>query len=116
MRHCIVQRIRKPGLEHSLIRSVILHKKVRTSLARAKKIRPIVERLMTKGRSINDSNRINIMRLLSARLSSWDLADKLVKEVCPMIQDRPGGYTRITKIGMLRKGDAAKEAILSIVV
>jgi large subunit ribosomal protein L17 len=48
-------------------------------------------------------------------LSSWDLADKLVKDICTLVKDRPGGYTRIVKLGMLRKGDAAKEAIISIV-
>ena len=115
MRHCTVERIRKPGLKQSLIRSIILHKKARTTLARAKKIRPIVERLITKGRLIDENNKLVMMRLLSSRLSSWELADKLVKDICSLVKDRPGGYTRIVKLGALRKGDAAKEAIISIV-
>jgi large subunit ribosomal protein L17 len=115
MRHLMDRKIRKQSVARSLVRSIILHKKARTTVARAKKIRPVIERLITAGLKLDAANPTPTMRLLCSRLSSWDLADKLVKDICTLVKDRPGGYTRIVKLGMLRKGDAAKEAIISIV-
>lgn len=111
MRHCVARKSRKPGVIHSLLKGLIKNHRVKTTLARAKLVRPIFERLVTKGKNDN----LTTFRLISSRLRSTDLANTLIKEVCPIVKDRPGGYTRIVKLSRMRRGDGAEEAIISIV-
>lgn len=115
MRHCVNRRIRRKSVESCLLRSLICHKKARTTVERAKKIRPVFERLVTKAASVNDSNRVQITRLLASELSSWDLAAEMVAVIGPMVGKRPGGYTSIAKLCKPRNGDAAREAVIYLV-
>src|ERR671914_887118 len=93
-----------------LSRSLILHGRVVTTEVKAKKARPFVEKLITKARRGGLHNR----RLAMSHLQDRKIVHRLFDEVGPRAGDRPGGYTRILKLGP-RRGDAAPMAILELV-
>ena len=93
----------------SLARSLILRGKMKTTLAKAKEIRPMVEKMVTRGKSATLANR----RLLIASLGDVRAAGKLLK-TAEGYKDRTGGYLRITKMGP-RAGDAAQMAVIEFV-
>jgi len=93
----------------NLVCSLIKHKRVTTTLAKAKAARPIAEKMVTLGKS----GTIHDRRLASARLyQDEDACKVLFTEIVPVLKDRPGGYTRIIKLMRQRQGDAAQTAIL----
>lgn len=94
----------------SLARSLVIHERIETTEAKAKALRPFIEKLITRGK--NDS--LASTRLLVARLNGEREALKLIKEISPRYKDRDGGYTRITKIPASRD-DGAKMAIIELV-
>ncbi len=91
----------------NLVCSLIIHKRVTTTLARAKAARSVAEKMVTLGKSGTQHDR----RLAVARLHQEDAAKILFKEIAPVFKDRKGGYTRIVKMNQ-RIGDAAQKAIL----
>jgi large subunit ribosomal protein L17 len=91
----------------NLVCSLIKHKRVITTLAKAKAARSVAEKLVTLGKSGTVSDR----RLAVARLHQEDAAKMLFKEIAPVYKDRKGGYTRIIKMNQ-RIGDAATRAII----
>jgi large subunit ribosomal protein L17 len=91
----------------NLVCSLIKHKRVTTTLAKAKAARSVAEKMVTLGKSGTISDR----RLAVARLHQEDAAKILFREIAPAMKDRRGGYTRIVKLGQ-RQGDAAQSAIL----
>jgi large subunit ribosomal protein L17 len=116
MRHRKTGKIldRKKGPREALLRglatSVILYEKVKTTEAKAKAVQPIVERLITVSRSGSVSDR----RRLSAKLYGENVVKKLVEEIGPRYKERPGGYTRITKLNR-RPGDGAPMAQIELI-
>ena len=97
------------ALLKSLAYSLIVRGKIRTTEAKAKELRPFVEKLVTMGKSDTVANR----RLLEARAGKT-VAQKLVTNISKNYVDRAGGYTRITKL-VPRKTDGAKMAIIEFV-
>jgi large subunit ribosomal protein L17 len=109
----------------NLVCSLIKHKRVTTTLAKAKATRPVAEKMVTLGKR----GTVTARRLVAARLRTrgpgnglrkaervkWrkeeDVVRILFEEIAPGFKDRRGGYTRIVKVGQ-RQGDAAKTAIL----
>jgi large subunit ribosomal protein L17 len=91
----------------NLVCSLILHKRVTTTLAKAKAARPVAEKMVTLGKK----GTIHHRRLAVARLHQEDAARILFKEIAPAYKERNGGYTRIIKMNQ-RNGDAAQRAIL----
>ncbi|MEX2393488.1 MAG: 50S ribosomal protein L17 [Actinomycetota bacterium] len=98
------------AIMRGLSRALILHGRVVTTETKAKRVRPYVEKLITKGRKGGLHNR----RLVLAELQDRKLVHRLFEDVAPRAGDRPGGYTRIMKLGP-RRGDAAPMAILELV-
>ncbi|NTV44261.1 MAG: 50S ribosomal protein L17 [Candidatus Yonathbacteria bacterium] len=94
------------GLAVSLIRD----EKITTTEAKAKELRPMIEKLVTRARMSGIVSR----RLLVARLGSEQSAEKLVKEIAPRYTDREGGYTRIVKLAP-RASDASPMAVIEFV-
>ncbi len=93
----------------SLARSLIKKERIKTTEAKAKELRPIVEKMVTKAGKSSLATR----RALSAQLGE-DAAVKVIKELAPRYTERPGGYTRIIKAPR-RFGDAAKMAYIEFV-
>ena len=90
--------------------SLIEHKRIFTTLAKAKALRVYVEPLLTRGKSDTTHSR----RLVFSYLKSKEAVSSLFKDVAVKIGDRKGGYTRIIKTGN-RKGDAAEMALIELV-
>src|SRR5437667_5662931 len=91
----------------NLVCSLIKHKRVTTTLAKAKAARSVAEKMVTLGKS----GTLHHRRLAAARLHQEDAVRILFNEIAPLQTDRPGGYTRIIRLNQ-RQGDAAQLAIL----
>lgn len=146
------------ALYRNLITDLFRHEKIQTTEAKARAVRPLAERLVTKARKGRPERLVELARQRDERkLSAWfnkaralqligladdgnneallamangmalharrqvlaeltdkDVANKLVDEIAPRFEDRPGGYTRLFKLGM-RAGDAAEIAVLELV-
>ncbi len=94
----------------NLATSLFTHGRITTTEAKAKRLRPFAERLITKARRADLHNRREIMRVIRDK----DVVHKLVAEIGPQFVGRPGGYTRIVKT-LPRKGDNAPMAIIALV-
>jgi large subunit ribosomal protein L17 len=94
----------------NLAASLIVEERVTTTAARAKVLRPYVEKIITKGRRGDLHSR----RLVLRKITNNDAVTKLFDEVGPRYEDRPGGYTRIVKLGP-RRGDGAEMALIELV-
>ena len=90
--------------------SLIMHKQIETTLAKAKALRMYVEPLITKSKDDSTHSR----RTVFSYLKQKEAVTELFRNVAPKIADRPGGYTRIVKTGF-REGDAADMAIIELV-
>jgi large subunit ribosomal protein L17 len=100
----------RKALYANLAASLFEHGRIRTTEAKAKEVRAIAEQLITLGKRGD----IHAHRQAVAFLRSKEVAHILFSEVAPRFSDRPGGYTRIVKIGP-RQGDAAPMAYLELV-
>ena len=90
--------------------SLILHKKIETTLAKAKALRKFVEPLLTKSKSDTTHSRRSVFSLLENK----EAVNELFNKVSEKISSRPGGYTRIIKTGF-RLGDNAEMSIIELV-
>jgi large subunit ribosomal protein L17 len=98
------------ALYSNLASALIEHGRIRTTEAKAKEVRPIVEEMITLGKRGD----VAAQRQAVSFLRSKPVAHKLFADIAPRFADRPGGYTRIVKIGP-RAGDAAPMAYLELV-
>jgi len=92
----------RKALYRSLLNGLVTHDRIRTTEAKAKEIQPMVEKLITLGRTDTPTNRRTALSVLSNSTS----VTRLFEEVGPRFAARAGGYTRIFKIGT-RPGDGA---------
>jgi large subunit ribosomal protein L17 len=90
--------------------SLIEHKRISTTVAKAKALRGYVEPIITKSKEDTTHSR----RLVFSQLQNKFAVSELFREVAPKVADRPGGYTRIIKTGF-RQGDAAEMCIIELV-
>lgn len=90
--------------------SLFRHERITTTTARAKELRPYVERLITLAKRGD----LHARRLAARRIADRDVLGKLFDDIAPRYAERPGGYTRILKLGN-RKGDAAEMALIELV-
>ena len=90
--------------------SLIMHKRITTTLAKAKALKMYVEPLITRSKSDTTTSR----RVVFLYLQNKYAVTELFKEISAKVADRPGGYTRIIKLG-IRKGDAAEMAFIELV-
>ena len=105
---------RSPSHRRALLRnmatSLFRHERIRTTTARARELRPYAERLVTLARRGD----LHARRLAARRIADREILGKLFDDIGPRYADRPGGYTRILKLGS-RKGDAADMALIELV-
>ena len=148
----------RQALYRNLMTELFRHERIQTTEAKARAVRPLAEKLLSKARKARAERVVELARQRDAvKLSAWfnarradqlialaddgedealekaaaemalharrqvlatltdkEIAHKLVEEIAPRFEDRPGGYTRMFKLGM-RKGDASKMALLELV-
>ena len=125
MRHNVGYRKLGRVTEHriALLRNqavaLLRHEKIETTMPKAKELRPFVERLITiakRGVAAGDANgkALHARRLVLAELPDKDVVGKLFDTLAPRFAERPGGYTRILRVGF-RRGDAAEVAHVELV-
>ena len=90
--------------------SLIMHKRITTTLAKAKELKKYVEPLVTRSKEDTTNSR----RVVFSYLQDKYAVTELFKVIAPKVADRPGGYTRIIKLG-IRQGDAAPIAFIELV-
>ena len=98
------------ALMRNLAAALIEHERIRTTDAKAKQLRPFVERLVTKGRE----GTLHARRLAFSALGRKETVHKLFTVLGPRFSDRPGGYTRVVKADV-RYGDAAPMSFIEFV-
>ena len=98
------------ALYSNLAGALIEHGRIKTTQAKAKAVKPFAEQMITLGKRGD----LHARRLALAELRSQDVVHQLFAEVAPRFADRPGGYTRIVKLGP-RNGDAAEMVYLELV-
>ena len=111
-------------MARTMVTQIIQHERIKTTEAKAKFIRPTVEKLITLAKHGNKYNSddtplgkarfVNAHRLAAARLNDPDMVRKLFETIAPRYEKRAGGYMRILKLGR-RDGDAAEMVLLEMV-
>lgn len=105
---------RKSGHRKALLSnmacSLIMHKRINTTVAKAKALKTYVEPLITKSKEDTTHNR----RVVFSYLKSKEAVTELFRTIAPKVADRPGGYTRVLHTGF-RQGDAAEMALIELV-
>jgi large subunit ribosomal protein L17 len=106
------------ALRRTLIKQLFTHERITTTRAKAEAIRGEAERMITIARrsaDSEDSGKVHARRLVAARLGGGnEVVQKLFDEIAPRFAERPGGYTRMLKLGP-RLGDAAQMVMLELV-
>ena len=100
----------RKALYSNLAGALIEHGRIKTTVTKAKAVRPYAEQMITLARRGD----LHARRQATSFLRSRDVVHKLFADVAPLFKDRPGGYTRIVKLGP-RPGDAAEMAYLELV-
>ena len=100
----------RKALYANLTGALIEHGRIKTTVTKAKAVKPLAERMITLGRRGD----LHARRQATSFLRSRDVVHRLFADVAPRFQDRPGGYARIVKIGP-RPGDSAEMAYLELV-
>jgi large subunit ribosomal protein L17 len=93
------------------------HERIRTTRAKADAVRNVAEKLITtakRGNAAGELKAVNARRLVAGRLNDPEMVKKLFDDIAPRFADRPGGYTRVVKLGT-RLGDAAEMVLLELV-
>jgi large subunit ribosomal protein L17 len=125
MRHNLAHRKLGRVSEHrtALLRNqamaLIRHERIETTMPKAKELRPFVERLITiakRGVASGEANgkSLHARRMVAAELQDRDVVSKLFETIAPRYAERPGGYTRILRVGY-RRGDSAEVAQVELV-
>ncbi len=94
----------------NLAASLIEEERITTTATRAKVLRPYVEKMVTKARRGD----LHARRLILRKIQDTEVVTKLFDDVAPRYEDRPGGYTRIVKLGP-RRGDGAEMALIEFI-
>jgi large subunit ribosomal protein L17 len=116
MRHKVKGRkFDRPGDERKalfrgLVKDLMRHERLKTTEAKAKEVRPLAEKMITLGKD----GTVHARRQAMAFINDKDIVKKLFDDIAPRFAERPGGYTRIIKLGQ-RYGDGASMAQLELV-
>lgn len=100
----------RKAMMRNLATSLFKHEKIQTTDAKAKELRGFAERLITRARK----GTLHDMRLVLTEIHDKTVVKKLFDEIAPRYTERPGGYTRVTRVGF-RKGDGAELAIIELI-
>jgi large subunit ribosomal protein L17 len=107
----------RTALRRNLVNQLFIHERIRTTRTKADAIRSQAERLITlakRGNLAGEARMVHARRLAAARMGNAEVVKKLFDDIAPRFNDRPGGYTRILKLGP-RQGDSAEMVLLELV-
>ena len=107
----------RTALRRILVGQLIDHERIQTTRAKAEAVRGQAERLITlakRGNKAGEAQMVHARRLAAARLSNPTAVKKLFDDIAPRFAERPGGYTRIIRLGK-RQGDSAEMVLLELV-
>ena len=107
----------RKALRRTMINQLFTHERIRTTKAKAQFIRGQAERLITlakRGNAAGEAQMVHARRLAAARMDDPEMVQKLFDDIAPRYEDRPGGYTRILKLGP-RYGDSAEMVIIELI-
>ena len=112
----------KRALLANMATSLFEHKRIVTTVAKAKELRPFAEQLITRAKNAYKSEQsgsivgvdVHNRRMVGRYIRNKAVLQELFDTIAPLVADRPGGYTRITKLGR-RRGDTAPEAVIELV-
>ncbi len=105
------------ALRKILINQLFEHERIQTTRAKAEAVRGQAERMITlakRGNAAGESRMVHARRLAAARLGNPETVKKLFDDIAPRFENRPGGYTRMIKLGP-RQGDSAEIVLLELV-
>ena len=105
------------GLRRVLIKQLFTHERIETTRAKAAAIRGEAERMITIARNSadkDDAAKVHARRMVASRLGDNEVIKRLFDEIAPRFASRPGGYTRMMRLGP-RQGDAAEMVLLELV-
>lgn len=105
------------ALRRNLVKQLFEHERIRTTRAKAEAVRGQAERLITlavRGNKAGEAGVVHARRLAAARIGDGVIVKKLFDDIAPRYENRPGGYTRLLKLGP-RLGDAAEMVLLELV-
>jgi large subunit ribosomal protein L17 len=104
-------------MRKSLMKELFRHERIRTTKAKASAVRGSAEKLITlakRGNAAGEAKAVHARRQAAARLNDAEIVQKLFDEIAPRFAGRPGGYTRILKLGP-RASDGAEMVLLELV-
>lgn len=105
------------ALRRTMVNQLFTHERIKTTRAKAQAIRGQAERLITlakKGNAAGDAQMVHARRLAAARMDDPEMVQKLFDDIALRYEDRPGGYTRILKLGP-RYGDSAEMVLIELI-
>jgi large subunit ribosomal protein L17 len=105
------------ALRRTMVNQLFTHERIKTTRAKAQAIRGQAERLITlakKGNAAEEAQMVHARRLAAARMGDPEMVKKLFDDIAPRYEDRPGGYTRILKLGP-RYGDSAEMVLIELI-
>ena len=100
----------RKALHRNMVTSLFKYERIKTTKAKAMEIRRTAEKMITRAKVDSVHNR----RIVAKAISDKDILNKLFTEIAPRFTERPGGYTRVLKMGN-RQGDAAEVVLLELV-
>lgn len=123
MRHKVVgkrlsrSKDQRLALRRNMVKQLFEHERIRTTRAKAEAVRGHAEKLITlakRGNAAEGAEAVHVRRLAVSRMADKDAVTKLFDDIAPRFENRQGGYTRMTKLG-IRKGDSAEMVILELI-
>jgi large subunit ribosomal protein L17 len=105
------------AMRRTMVNQLFTHERIRTTRAKAQAIRGQAERLITlakRGNAAGEAQMVHARRLAAARMGDPEMVKKLFDDIAPRYEDRPGGYTRILKLGP-RYGDSAEMVLIELI-
>ena len=104
----------RTAMRRNLISDLFEHERIRTTRAKAASVRGASEKLITLAKHADEDDQVHARRMAAKTLGDPAMVRKLFEEIAPRYTERPGGYTRILKLGP-RKGDGAEMVLLELV-
>ncbi|MCL2389336.1 MAG: 50S ribosomal protein L17 [Elusimicrobia bacterium] len=101
----------KKAMMRNMATELFLHEKITTTLPKAKELVKFAERLVTKSKPAD----LAAIRAINAEIKNKEVVKKIFDVISPRYKERPGGYTKILKLGV-RRGDSAQMAVVKLVV